>query len=121
MLVGDAGGVRGFIPFTRAFLSTCRTHRDSSGRNTMEEAGGGLAIVAEEGGSDDLATQAPDGSTRFHINCYDCDVTPPSPPPVKTPPSSPCAPCGGRKRGGGGPNCFVRSRMATELRTSSSL
>ena len=72
----------------------------------MEEAGGGLAIVAEEGGSDDLATQAPDGSTRCHINCYDCDVTPPSPPPVKTPPSSPCTPCGGRKRGGGGDELF---------------
>ena len=106
MLVGDAGGVRRFLPFTRAFLSTCRTHRDSSGRNTMEEAGGGLAIVAEEDGSDDLATQAPDGSTRCHINCYDCDVTPPSPPPVKTPPSSPCTPCGGRKRGGGGDELF---------------
>jgi hypothetical protein len=48
----------------------------------MEEAGGGLttqAIVAEEEGSDDLATQAPDGSTRYHLTCYDCDVPPPPP------------------------------------------
>ena len=112
------------MPFTRAFLSTCRTHRNSSGRNSMEEAGGGLAtqaIVAEEEGSDDLATQAPNGSTRCHLTCHDCDVTPPSPPPVKTPPSSPWAPCGGRKRGGGGAELVRERRMATELRTSSFL
>ena len=124
MLVGDAGGVRGFMPFTRAFLSTCRTHRKSSGRISMDEATSSLltqAITVEGGLGDHYDATEPAGSVRCHSVFHNCDVTPPSPPPVKNPPSSPWAPCGGRKGGVGGLKWSVRVRMATEVRTSSSL
>ena len=52
VLVGDAGGVRRFPPFTRTFLSTCRTHRNSSGRISMAEATSPLVTqaITVEGG-----------------------------------------------------------------------